>query len=133
MKPYQAIGKALLDATAITSIVSTRVYHGLRPEGTVTPSINYYELPGVRVRGVESQQYSLNCRAQNAGTARDLARRVVTLFAGADGGGTYGVVGTFGIARASLVQDQGVIPEPEDGIFNAPVDIRIAYSVTAVS
>lgn len=133
MKPYEAIGYDLLQASAITAIVGTRVYHGLRPEGTQKPSINYYEVEGRRTNGIESVGYSIQCRAATAGAAKDLARLVVNLFAGTDGNGTYGAVSTFSVMRSSLVQEQGVIPETDDHIFNAPVDIQIVYGVSTVS
>jgi hypothetical protein len=132
MKPYQAIGYALLNTTAITAIVSSRINHGLRPIGTIAPCINYYEIGGVtRIPGMESVIYSINCRATTAGVARDLAHLVLDLFAGTDGTGTYGQQMTFEITRASLVNDAGIIPEPEDGIYNAPIDIRIVYPISA--
>jgi len=133
MKPYQAIGYDLLNASVITSIVGTRVYHGLRPKGTEVPCINYYELPGTMTNGIESFGFSINCRSRSASGARDLARQVVTLFSGSDGTGTYGAVSTFTVMRSSLRQDQGLIPEPEDELFNAPVDIQVVYPVDTVS
>jgi len=131
--PYEAIGYDLLQASAITAIVGARVYHGLRPEGTAVPCINFYEISSVRYSGVESAGFSINCRAASAGAAKDLARLVVTLYAGADGTGTYGDISTFTIGRSSLRQEQGLIPEPEDGIFNAPVDVQIVYGTDTVT
>jgi len=135
MKPYQMIGWTLLNTTAVTAITSTRVYHGLRPEGTAVPSINYYELGGaIRANGIESVVYSINCRTTSAGASRDLARIVLDLFSGTTGTGVFGYQNnTFEISRASLQNDGGLIPEPEDGIFNAPIDIRIVYPVSTVS
>lgn len=135
MKPYQAIGYTLLNTTSITAIVSTKVNHGLRPVGTAVPCINYYELGGpVRANGIESQVYSINCRASTAGAARDLARIVVDTFAGSSGTGIYGYQNSsFEISRASLENDGGLIPETEDQIYNAPIDIRIVYPIDTVS
>ena len=132
MKPYEALGYALLNTTAITAIVGSRVNHGLRPVGTAVPCINYYELGGVtRIPGMESVVYSINCRDDSAGGARDLGRLVLDLFAGTSGMGTYGQSVTFEITRASLQNDNGLIPEPEDGIYNAPIDIRVVYPISA--
>jgi hypothetical protein len=134
MKPYQAVGWTLLNTSAITAIVSTRVYHGLRPQGTTLPAINYFQLAGPgRSDGIETPVFSINCRASNAGAARDLARLVVNLFGGAHGRGTYGTQNGFDIARASLRQDQGLIPEPDDNVFNSPVDVQLVYAVDTVS
>ena len=134
MKPYQAIGYMLINSTAISAIVSTRVSHGLRPAGTKTPCINYYELGGTsRFNGIERANYSINCRASTPAAARNLARLVVDLFAGASSTGTYGMQNGFEITRASLQNDNGLIPEPGDEIFNAPVDITIIYPSSTVS
>lgn len=134
MKPYQTIGWTLLNTTAITAIVGTRVNHGLRPVGTATPCLNYYEVgPVSRFNGMESVTYSINCRAGSAGAARDLARLVTNVFHGADSAGTHGEQNNFQISRASLSNDGGLIPEPEDNIFNAPVDIIIVYPTDTVS
>ena len=134
MKPYQAIGFTLLNTTSITSITTT-INHGLRPVGTAVPSINYYEIGGAsRFSGIESQVYSINCRASTAGGARDLARVVLDTFTGTSGTGIYGYQNSaFEITRASLENDGGLIPEPEDNIFNAPIDIRIVYPISTVS
>lgn len=135
MKPYQAIGWTLLQATTITSIVSTRVNHGLRPVGTAVPSINYYEIGGAtRAYGIESVVYSINCRASTASAARDLSRAVLDIFTGSSGTGVYGYQNsTFEVSRASLENDGGLIPEPEDDIYNAPIDIRMTYPISTVS
>jgi len=134
MKPYQAIGYMLLNSSAISAITSTRVNHGRRPTGTVTPCINYYELAGSsRFSGSESTVYSINCRAETSAAALDLARLVLDLFIGSSSTGTYGTQNGFDISRASLQNDNGLISEPEDEIFNAPVDIRIVYPSSTVS
>ena len=133
MKPYDYIGYRLSQSTAVSAIVGTRVNHGNRPSGTVTPCINYYEVFGNRFYGMESPTFSINCRSTDPGQARDLAREVVTLFAGDSGQGVYGVEYGFTIARASLVNDNGIIPEPTDNIYNAPVDVQIVYAITTVS
>jgi hypothetical protein len=134
MKPYQLIGWTLLNTTAVTAITSTRINHGLRPSGTIVPSINYYELgTATRQHGMEQVVYSINCRASTPGVSRDLARLVLNVFIGSNGDGTYGENNGFEVTRASLEVDGGLIPEPEDGIYNSPVDVRIVYPVSTVS
>lgn len=135
MKPYQVVGWSLAQTTAITAIVSTRIYHGLRAEGSVVPCINYYEVGGLtQLPGMVSQVYSINCRAASAGAARDLAYLVMDLFLGTSRTGTYGYQNSaFEITRASLENDGGLIPEPEDGIYNAPIDIRLVFPVSTIS
>lgn len=134
MTPYEAVGYAMAQTTTITAIVSTRVNHGLRPDGTTTPCINYYEVgPVQRFSGMESAVYSINCRAEDPDQARDLARLVIDLFHGADSTGTHGVQNGFTVSRASLRNDAGLIPEPDDDIYNAPVDITLVYATGTVS
>jgi hypothetical protein len=62
-----------------------------------------------------------------------LARLVLDLFTGSTGTGVFGIMNNFEISRASLANDGGLIPEPEDGIYNAPIDIRIVYPISTVS
>lgn len=134
MKEYQLVGYALNQTSAITDIVSTRIYHGLRPEGTIVPCINYYEVGSVtRISGIETAPYSINCRASSPNQARDLARLVVDLFHGTSGTGIQGTFNGFSVARASLRNDNGLIPEPDDRIYNAPVDIQIVYTSDEVT
>jgi hypothetical protein len=134
MKPHQTIGWTLLQTSSITAIVGSKINHGLRPVGTAVPSINYYELGGYsRRNGIESAVFSINCRADTADAARNLARLVLDTFHGTSGTGVQGYQSTFTVARSSLENDGGLIPEPEDGIYNAPIDIRIVYPVSTVS
>lgn len=135
MKDFQFIGYTLLQTTAITSIVSTRVYHGYIPE-TVTskPVINYYQLSGPgRGYGMETKTFTINCRATDPAVARDLGDKVVSLFGGAEGMGTYGYSSSFSIARASVVRDNGLILEDESDSYNVPIDVLIVYSRDTVS
>lgn len=139
MRVDQAIGYVLAQASAIAALVSTRVYHGLRPNGATLPCINFYAVGGAggRWRGIEAPTYSINCRADSASGAEALSKLVVDAFHGSSGTGMYGTVtvtaGTsFDVARVSLRTDQGLIPEPADGVFNAPVDITVVYAVDTV-
>jgi len=138
MTPYEAIGYTLINTTAVSAIVgagsASAVFYGLRPLRTTLPSINYYEIGGgTRAFGMERQTFSLSCRAATPGAARDLAREVVTAFGGTSGTGLTGTVNGFDVARVSLGVDGGLIPEPEDNVFNAPVDIVLVYATTTVS
>ena len=133
MTPYELIGWTLLNATTVTAITSTRVAHGLRPRNDTLPCINYYTVGGDRFDGMERQTFSINCRAESPNAARDLARVVITEFHGATGTGVYGRNNGFSVARAYLKTDIGLIPEPDDKTYNAPVDVDIIYSPGTVS
>ena len=132
MKAYQAVGYMLSHTTAVTSIVSTRIYHGTRPQSGDVPCINYYEVgPGSRKADIESVRFSVNCRASSPAKARDLARCVATVFGGAQGNGITGTIGTsdlFSVAKCSVIMDGGLIPEPTDSVYNAPIDILLVCS-----
>ena len=128
------VGYSLAQVSALTAIVSNRIYHGTRPGGTVIPCVNYFEVSGgQRSKGIEMVTYSINCRASTPAVALQIARIVVDLFHGTSSMGTYGDSNGFGIARASLKQNQGLIPEPSDNMFNAPVDILFVYPTASVT
>lgn len=134
MSPSELVGWTLNNTSAITAITGTRIYHGLRPQETTTPCVNFFQLGGGFWQyGIEVVAFSVNCRAQTAEAARDLARLVVYAFHGSAGTGLYGTSNSFDVARSSLLADQGLIPEPDDGVYNAPVDIRVAYATSTVS
>ncbi len=137
MTNSQSIAVILNSVTAISNIVSGRVYNGNRPGTTTVPSINFYEMPGGYNRyGMQHVSYSINCRATTAEAALSLAKLVDETFNGSSGTGTYGYasnVSVFGIARAFTERRQGLIPEPEDGLYNAPVDVFIVFPNSSIS
>ena len=134
MTGSQCIGAVLNSVTAISVLTSGRVYNGQRPVTTTVPCINYFEMAGgQRYRGFERVTYSINCRATTAETALQLCRLVDETFNGLDGMGTYMDMNGFGISRASTRQRQGLIPEPEDAIYNAPIDVFIVFSRLSVT
>lgn len=112
----------------------------MRPSSSAAsslPCINYYELPGTRQNGIVSTTFSINCRAVTADTAMNLAEKVIDLFHGSGGTGIYGEFGTagnpFSVARASLKIQGGLIPEPDNSGYNAPVDVLLVYACDAVT
>jgi hypothetical protein len=124
----------MLNTSAITNITSTRIWHGNRPQSDTTyPCINYYELSTGNNPGLESQPFSINCRAETAGESRNLAQIVKDNLVGTSRTGIYGTVNGFDWDRVSLIRDQGLIPEPDGDIYNTPVDIRIVYSLSTIS
>ena len=133
MKPHELVGYSMLQTSAITAITSTRIYHGLRPVNTDTPCINFYALPGNRRWGVERTGFSINCRAEDPAVASNLARKVVDLFGGTAGTGIYGSQSSFSVLRAWVEAEQGLIPETEEPVFNAPVDIVVVNATSTVS
>lgn len=137
MTSSQAIGSILNETSAITAIVFSRIYFGNRPRTSIVPSINYYEIPGGQNRyGFQRTGFSINCRAATAETAMYMARLVDEIFNGSSGTGIYGYasnITVFGITRAFTERRQGLIPEPDEGIYNAPVDVFIVYPNSSIS
>jgi hypothetical protein len=126
----QCIGYSLNQTSAITAITSTRIFHGNRVEGTVYPSINYFSIGNSFKNGLNSEVYSINCRAENIDTSKALGKLVVKLFCGNTFDGTYGLMNSFNILEATLNAPVRTLAEPGDSVFNTPVDIRIVYVST---
>jgi len=134
MTAAQCVGYTLAQTSAVTALVSTRIYHGMRPVSTVVPCINYFEMAGgQRKNGFETVIFAINCRATTASTALQIARLVIDVFHGTYSTGTYGSMNGFEISRGSLRQSQGLIPETSDNLYNAPVDIQLVYPSSSIS
>lgn len=128
MDAYEFIGYMLLNNTDITDITSTRIYHGLRPEGDA-PCINYFEASYLPLHNgvLESPRYQISCRASTPGVAQDLARKVAVLFHN-----YQGMANGFDVQRAT-VEGKLLLPEPETGLYHVPVDVRLVYNESTVS
>jgi len=134
MTAAQCVGYTLAQTSAVTALVSTRIYHGMRPVSTVVPCINYFEMAGgQRKNGFETVTFAINCRATTASTALQIARLVIDVFHGTYSTGIYGAMNGFEISRGSLRQSQGLIPETSDNLYNAPVDIQLVYPSSSIS
>lgn len=133
MQDYEAIGNLLCSSSSISSITSN-IFHGLRPTYADLPAITYYQMPsGSRSYGIESKIFSITARAKDPGTTRKLGDKIIDLFSGSSGTGVYGTSSTFTIARASVIRDNGIIPDPNGGCYATPIDIRFVYDVGTVS
>jgi len=127
MTANQAIGYQLLNTSTLTAIASTRIYHGMRPEGTVLPCINFFQVSGGnRMNGFDRFMFSINCRAATAVTALAMAKIVIDTFHGASGRGMSGDISGFAVGT-SLETNQGLVFEQEDRIYNAPIDVQVVY------
>jgi len=134
MTADQMVGYTLRQTSAVTAITSTRVYHGMRPEGTDVPCINFFRMPGGgRKDGMDRQVYSINCRAVTAATALTLATIVIDTFHGKSGRGMKGDVSGFSIISSSLQTGGGLIFEPDGETYNSPVDIKVVYPTSTVT
>ena len=134
MTADQMIGYTLRQTSAVTAITSTRVYHAMRPEGTVVPCINFFRMPGGgRKDGMDVQYYSINCRAVTASTALTLASVVIDTFHGTSGRGMKGDVSGFSVISSSLQTGGGLIFDPDGETYNSPVDIQVVYPTSTVT
>ena len=125
---YEAIGYALLNESAITDVVGSRIYHGIRPEGDA-PCINYFEVGYIPLHNgvVESPRYQISCRAADPKVAQELARTVCTVFHN-----YRGSVDGFAIDMGTI-EDKRMLPEPNTNLYHVPVDVRFVYSELTVS
>lgn len=128
MDIFEAIGTKLLAASAITNVVGTKVYHGLRPAGSA-PCINYFEAGYIPLHNgvLESPRYQISCRASTPKVAQNLAREVVVLFHNFQGS-----VSGFDIQRVTI-EGKLLLPEPDTNLYHVPVDVRFVYNESTVS
>lgn len=133
MTVENAVIGLMRDASAITNVTSTRIYNGDRLPRSTLPAITVYRRSGVRRAGMESTSYTINCRATTAATALQMARLVTNLFGGSSGTGVYADISSFGIARASVDRDQGLISDPDEKAYLVPVEILIISPASSAS
>lgn len=128
MDIFEAIGYKLLNTTDITDTTGTRIYHGMRPEGSA-PCINYFEVGYVPLhRGVvEAPRYQISCRAATPGAAQDLARKICVLFHN-----MRESINGFDVQSATI-EGKMLLPEPETNLYHVPVDVRFIYEESEVS
>ena len=127
MTSAQLVGYTLAQTSAITAIISTRIYHGTRPDGSVLPAINYFSLDDLPNVGTISEVYTINNRAADSETSKRIARIVQKTFVGSSFAGQYGVMNGFNVSRVSLANPSRTIPETTERCFNTTVDIRLVY------
>ena len=133
-KPYDAVLWLLRNTTAITSIIDTRSTHGTQPKTATLPNIAFFESGTfTQWKGLESQDFTINCRAIDRGSALDLARVVLKSFNGDDATGIYGTTDGFDIGRAFMSGGPNVFSEPGGHAFNAPLSITLKYTTDTVS
>jgi len=134
MTADQMVGYALLNTSALTAIVSTRIYHGMRTMGTALPALNFYQLgQRTRANGMERTGWSVCSRSTKAAQALQLAELVYDMFDGTSGNGMSGDVNNFAIISTSVIGTGGLIFEDEESVYNAPVDIQVVYPVATAT
>jgi hypothetical protein len=130
---WQVVGWKMLNTTAITDLVSTRIYDGVRPEAfatgqtVVVPAINYFEIPTPPMIGQgygiwENARFQISCRATSEDSSVAIADAVEVAFHR-----LKGHVNNFSIQFAEVVLSGNTIYEPETELFNTPVDIRVIF------
>ncbi len=132
-KPYEAVTFSMKnDTSGINGKVFNRITHGLKPRGSTLPNITFFESGLTRFNGIESQEFTINCRDVTPEGALALSRLVWDLFHGSTSTGIYATQDGFDIARGRGDNEIGVIPEGS-AVYNAPVIITLIYSSSTVS
>lgn len=119
---YQFIGYRMLNYAAVTTITSTRIYHGVVPESVLTlPTINYFLVssPNLDVDAARDR-YQISCRAKDLSTCMTLAFHVHAAF-----NNYQGTQSSFDV-QYCYYDSSRVITE-ENNIFHIPVDIFFTY------
>ena len=132
MTPHEFIGYTLLNTAAVTALTSI-ISHGKRPSQTGTPCVNFYEVDSTELNGMGTTRFSMNCRDKSPSGAMALAKVVIQTFNGSSGTGIRGTNNGFDVASSFLESQPGLTPEPEDELYNAPVDVLITYDLDTVS
>jgi len=120
---YEVIGQKLFSSTAVTDIVSNRIYHGNIPETEeALPAINYFMVsrPNIAFGAGERQRFQISCRAVSPAIAMNLADEVKSAFDGIqDSIGGFDVQNTY-------YEGSVFLPEP-DNVYHVSVDIFLTY------
>jgi len=136
MRPSQFIGYTLLQTSAITSLVGSRVINSVIPPSSslsALPAINYYEVGGREHNGIGEKNFTINSRASTADGAEILGDLIIHILNGSNGMGIFGAMNGFDAARLSLINIAGLIYEDSTGWYNYPVDIKMVYALDTVS
>lgn len=127
MSGVAIVNTLLAASTAVTSIVSTRRYAGMAPQGVQLPALVYATVSEVRDSGVEGRTY-VDERVQVTVLAKDYAG-MKTLGA-AVRGALYKQAGTIGAYSVNLIDAELVGPEQFDSqmlLWEQPHDFNINY------
>jgi len=137
----QALHVYLASKSALTSLVSTRIYRGKRPQTTTTnPAITYHKVSGsdeLYQEGVSTlgeARVEVECWGSTPASAeavREVIRNVCQRYSGTITSGAESVV----IVLMTMETDAEFYDEPEDGsdagVFSATVDLHIWWRPTA--
>jgi heme-binding NEAT domain protein len=131
MRIWEAIYVKLNATTAITDLVGTSIFHGLRPDTDDTSyAINYFELPGLNIvpdaKGViENPDYQISCRATTPGNAKQLAQEVDSVLHN-----MQEALSGFSISITVKQSSGGLIEEQDGDWWHVPLTYRFVYENT---
>jgi hypothetical protein len=134
MKDYQFIGYKLLSTTAVTSIVSQRIYHGNGPESMTYPAITYFQsgYPAMTYQNtISRRRYQIDCWANSAAGVRDLEQAVTNTMDNASGTFTNSAGSSFDIQATDVMLYGPMIYESGTNLYHQPIDIRLIYLSSA--
>lgn len=132
--PAEMLDYVFKNTTTIIAVAEKRAWHSFRPKSPTLPNICYMEngKPN-RSRGMEGQEFTVNCRGQTIEKALELARVVEDYFNGTSSTGISGSVNGFDIGRSFVGSGAPLISEPGGSVYNVPVPVTIVYPSSTVS
>lgn len=126
MTVTQAIGYKLNNTAAITSYVSTRIWHGEVPEGETTyPVINYFVVDNSNINPTTMYRprIQISVRATTPEQCWNIAYEVIDAL--------YELQEDInGFQVQSCVYDNSVQIREEDSIYHVPIDFFVLYRRT---
>lgn len=129
MRIDQALGKKLLNTTSITTIVESRIYHGLRlPDELSYPCINFFSLPEILIEtGILTQvDFQVSCRATGAGDCEELANAVTSEMMNLKETVTSPTTELDNIKINNAQAFKLGLLFEDDGVFHVPVTVKLS-------
>ncbi len=118
----------MLTRTAITDLISTRIYAQKLPEAATFPSLVYNRISSTRNyshsgdSNMTSPRIQYSCFAETYEEAKDLAEQIVSEMSGFKGtAGSSTIYSTF-------VENELDLIDPESKLYFIPVDLMITYN-----
>jgi len=128
MRIWEAIAVKLTATSAVTSLVGSNIYHGMRPpKDTGDYSLNYFEVGGQDIildtRGVvENPLYQISCRARTASNAEEFALVVGTTLQN-----MQEAMEGFSVNFANLAPGGELIEEEDGKWYHVPLTMRFVF------
>lgn len=119
----------LLDTAAVTTLASSRVYPGIRPQGSALPAVVVSRVSGAPVyvddgeTGLSVARIQIDCWGETYSAAKSLVRAVVYCLSG-----FYGVLFDVQIQTTLLDNERDIQVGDTASLFRTSTDFMIWYS-----